>query len=286
MALFLALLLVGYAAVVAKATAAGNAGAVNERGISNRRIAFGSCHNQLREGIFNVIESFQPEQLILLGDNVYVDTKKLLGFVEASPEQITNQYCILNGDSSWQRLVRHIGGFNSIFATWDDHDYGIDNGDASYRYKNESMNSFFNFFRVPIDSPRRLRDGVYYSTIHEISQKNGEVYTYKIITLDTRYNMVSQRNNLSGKPEMLGNAQWQWLQDELLDATVDIIFLGSSVQILPTDKLISESWFFHDPQGRERLLSLISNSPCPNVILLTGDVHEAEVSQVYNHLLV
>lgn len=244
-----------------------------------RRIAFGSCNNQLREGIFSVISSYNPDQLILLGDNVYVDKKKLFGFQEATPEQIDQQYCILNGDLSWMQLVKTLGGYDSIYATWDDHDFGINNGDSSYRYRDQSLNSFYNFFRVDLESPRRSRDGVYHSSRHEIVQGDGNILSYKIITLDTRYNLVSQRSGAK-VPDMLGAAQWEWLALELADANVDIILLGSSVQILPTDKLILESWYFHDPIGRERLLSLVANSPCQNIILLSGDIHEAEVSQV------
>lgn len=244
-----------------------------------RRIAFGSCHTQLRESIFDTIGSFDPDQLVLLGDNIYADTKVGVNFLEATPEQLSRHYCALNGDPSWQRLVRRLGGYGSILATWDDHDYGINNGDSTYQYKNESMESFLDFFRIPSDSPRRDRDGVYHSTVHEILDEQGRAYQYKIITLDTRYNMLSVVNGAS-EPDMLGPQQWAWLTDELTDLEVDFILLGSGVQVLPSDKLILESWHYHDPKGRERLLSLISLSPCPNIILLSGDVHEAEISQV------
>ena len=254
-------------------------------GIPTRRIAFGSCHTQLRESLFDTISAFNPEQLVLLGDNIYADRKVGVSFLEATPEQLSRHYCALNGDPAWQRLVRQLGGYDSVLATWDDHDYGINNGDSSYRYKNESMKSFLDFFRIPVDSPRRERDGVYPSTVHEIRDENGHPYHYKVITLDTRYNMLSIVNGAS-EPDMLGPRQWAWLMAELGDSEVDFILLGSGVQILPTDKLILESWHYHDPKGRERLLSLISESPCPNIILLSGDVHEAELSQVsqYNYI--
>lgn len=243
-----------------------------------KRLAIGSCHSQLRTGMFNMMRAFHPDQLVLLGDNVYVDTRKWIGFTPAEPDEIRRQYCALNGDLGLQHLVRQMGGFDSVFATWDDHDYGINNGDSTYVHKNESKHAFLDFFRVPLHSSRRNRDGVYHSTYHSI-QSGSQTYVYKIILLDTRYNLISQKNG-DRVPDMLGEVQWRWLEGELGDPDVDIIFLGSSVQILPTDKLILESWHFHDPIGRERLLALISNAPCPNVILLSGDIHEAEISQV------
>lgn len=242
-----------------------------------RRIAFGSCHSQLRQGIWDLVGASHPDQLLLLGDNIYADRRKGLNWHGATPEQLRRHYCALNGDKSWQRLVRQLGGFDSILATWDDHDYGINNGDSRYIFKNESRSAFLDFFRVPADTPRRSLDGVYMSSTFRLNSTDRE-FSYKVVNLDTRYNMVSATVSPE-RADMLGAAQWSWLEEQLSDAEVDLIFLGSSMQLLPTGKLIPESWHSHDPKGRERILRLISLSPCPNIIILSGDIHEAEISQ-------
>jgi alkaline phosphatase D len=254
----------------------------------DRRIAFGSCHSQLREGLWDVIGASHPDQLLLLGDNIYADKRIGITWHEATPEQLRYHYCTLNGDPSWQRLVRQIGGYDAILATWDDHDFGINNGDSTYSFRNESREAFLDFFRLPAASPRRQRDGVYTSSVHEVrpqtdtdtdtDTEGDRIFTYKVITLDTRYNMVSATVDPE-KANMLGDAQWVWLEAELQDPNVDLVLLGSSIQVLPTGKLVSESWQDHDPKGRERLLLLIANAPCPNIVILSGDIHEAEISQ-------
>ena len=58
---------------------------------------------------------------------------------------------------------------------------------------------------------------------------------------------------------------------------MDLILLGSSIQILPTHKLVEESWSAF-PVARQRLLQLLASSAAP-VVLLSGDVHMAEASR-------
>lgn len=58
---------------------------------------------------------------------------------------------------------------------------------------------------------------------------------------------------------------------------VDLILLGSSIQVLPLNKLLEESWAAF-PEARQRLLQLIASAEV-QVVLLSGDVHMAEVSR-------
>lgn len=46
-------------------------------------------------------------------------------------------------------------------GTWDDHDYGVNDGDSSYVDKRESQRLLLDFLDEHRDSPRHHRDGVY-----------------------------------------------------------------------------------------------------------------------------
>jgi hypothetical protein len=48
-----------------------------------------------------------------------------------------------------------------LLATWDDHDYGTNDGGADFPAKAEAKRAFLEFFADPPDSPRRAREGVY-----------------------------------------------------------------------------------------------------------------------------
>ena len=212
-------------------------------------------------------------------------------FVAATPDEIKNKYKTLIHDRTFADMVEKVGGWNSISATFDDHDFGINNGDKSYSFVKQSQELFWDFVQEPVDSLRRKQAGVYSSKQHTIgipqsgvsdSSAVGTKFTYKVIMLDTRSNkdvapsLFGSKNNIHDG-DFLGEEQWLWLEKEL-QSDVDLVLLGSSIQALPTDKLTEELWGVF-PNARTRLLSLIIGAKCPNVLILSGDVHYAEVSK-------
>jgi hypothetical protein len=67
---------------------------------------------------------------------------------------------------------------------------------------------------------------------------------------------------------LLGEAQWEWLENELMTSTAAFNVLVSGVQILPGDRYpVAECWG-RFPSQRERLLKLILASNAKGVILL------------------
>jgi hypothetical protein len=95
------------------------------------RIAFGSCNNANRQGVWSVIKQFTPNTLILLGDNVYVDDGRYKSIIDPI-EKFTTAYSKLLIDKQWIGLVNQVGGWNNIHATFDDHDYGQNNANKVY----------------------------------------------------------------------------------------------------------------------------------------------------------
>ena len=244
------------------------------------RLAFGSCNNPARVGMWSVMEKYQPNQLILLGDNMYADKKVRFGVFEAASEaDLKYWYGLLDEDRNFRSLVDSMGGFESLIATWDDHDFGINDGDGNYPLRNVSKQLFLDFFRVPEDDRRReigRLDGVYSAKTVRTSSS----FSYKIILLDTRFNKDAY--SVKGG-DFLGSAQWKWLEEELADESVDLILLGSSIQMLPTGKVVEEAWA-RFPAARQRLLRLLLSSPVRDVLLLSGDIHTAEILKVIRSL--
>ena len=79
-------------------------------------------------------------------------------------------------------------------------------------------------------------------------------------------------------PQILGEAQWSWLERELQENSNDnntVHIIVSSIQVLTTNPFV-ESWG-HFPDELVRLLRLLNNN-LSGVILLSGDVHYAEIS--------
>lgn len=73
------------------------------------RIAFGSCYNPLHpalvDEIWKTIEDQQPNHLILLGDSIYADKKKMMfTFTHGDPLSIATLYETFLKNEKWQSL--------------------------------------------------------------------------------------------------------------------------------------------------------------------------------------
>jgi alkaline phosphatase D len=237
------------------------------------KIIFGSCNEVQEFGLWSLMSSFPFDKLILLGDNMYADTQVSdLDHKPATVNELKDQYEKLFSDPDYKKVISQLGGLEHVFAVYDDHDYGADNADKTYVHKNQSLNLFNEYFRSKNVNSKTPLDGVYASFSFNLKNLN-----IKVVLLDTRFNKSPKSEWETG--DFLGENQWVWLENELNDIVPDVIILGSSIQVLPDDKLLEEYWGKF-PLARERLFHLVLNSPNNNIFLISGDVHYAEFSQV------
>ena len=243
----------------------------NENKSNTLIVTFGSCNKHNIENIFwDDIRSLNPDVFIWGGDIVYADTAnvKHIQFLYDSQNKVP-EYAALKGEVF-------------ITGTWDDHDYGLNDGGEEFDVKAQSQQAFLNFMAVPKSDKRRYRQGVYSSQL--ISKPQGQV---KIVNLDTRYfrtsltkDTVNERRykpNLFGEGTILGDRQWQWLTEELNNSKADFNIIVSSIQFL-SNKHGFEKWANY-PSEVEKLKKLISNSKAKRIIILSGDRHISEFSK-------
>ncbi len=230
-------------------------------------IAFGSCNRQNRpQPLWQPIISDQPDLWIWMGDNIYGDTPNM--------DTLRAKYELQNQVSDYQTLKSK----TPIIGVWDDHDYGINDGGKIFAQKKESRDIMFDFLGVPANAPERKREGAYSS--HLIGTGDNLV---KVILLDARYfrdtlERIDKVYQLNQNGEVLGEAQWKWLEKELKNSPAKINLISSGVQILPTEHAF-EKWA-NFPKERERLLDLIAKSGAKTPVLLSGDRHIAEVMKL------
>lgn len=260
--------------------------AVAEEGKSTvGRVAFGSCSNSLRGGeIWRLIGSHDPNLLVLLGDQFYADFKSFGDTFKrrkASPEVFELEYQRLTDDKHWKNLTKNV----EWMATLDDHDYGQNNGDKNFRLRNVSHDYFWKFTNTsPLDESGRRKSGVYNAKTVKVNvPEHDTTFTYKVILLDVRSNKDTS-STVNG--DFLGPEQWQWLTEQLLDPEPDLFLVGSPIQVLPDDKYVEEAWK-EFPHRRQRLLKLIASvaeNRNQDIVLLSGDIHSAEVSSATGKL--
>ena len=253
--------------------------------IENRapsKILFGSCSHQDKSlPILNSVIADQPDLFVFLGDNIYGDTEDM--------EELSNKYEKLGRKKEFQALRANA----PTIAIWDDHDYGENDAGQEYPMKEASREIMLDFWKEPVVSPRRSRDsGIYTSYFLGDAERN-----VHIIMPDLRWNrpplnhvteeqykkekepkkmgpyLVHQDPNAS----MLGEAQWLWLEQELLKpAKVKII--ASSLQLIPMFTGW-ESWA-NFPHDRNRLMNFIRENQINSVIVISGDTHWGELSKL------
>jgi alkaline phosphatase D len=239
------------------------------------RITFGACAREAEpQQIWNTIASLKPDLFLFTGDNIYADT--------SDPKVFKEKYGFLAGKPGFKELRRTV----PMLATWDDHDYGANDGGAEFEGKAAAKEAFLNFFKPPLDDPMHQREGVY--SAHMFGPEEQRV---QVIMLDTR----SFRDPLVKRTEeertggfgpyrgtddlnltMLGNAQWAWLEQEL-KKPAPLRIIASSIQVVSGE----HGWecWNNFPHERARLYRLIGETRANGVVFISGDRHLAELSR-------
>ncbi len=235
-------------------------------------VAFGSCNKQFVENVlWKEVLKHNPKVWIWGGDNVYSDTDDMKKLKDDYDQQLQQE--------GYQNLINS----TKILGTWDDHDYGLNDGGTEFTAKNASQEQFLDFMGVDANDIRREREGVYHSEI--IQSKEGSV---KVILLDTRYFRTQLTKsetkgrrfdpNPYGEGSILGKTQWRWLKEELNTSKADFNLLVSSIQVISSEHGF-ERWG-NMPHQRENLFNMIKNTEAKNVLILSGDRHISEFSKI------
>ena len=236
------------------------------------RIAFGSCNHQLRsQHMWGQIAATDPDIFLFIGDNNYGDN----GWDgDAALTSLREAYGVMADTPELAAFRAQV----PMMITWDDHDYGFNDGGASFAYRTWSETIFETFWGASDEV--KSRPGVYESRMF-----GGDGKVTQIITLDTRF----FRSDLETMPyqderpplgpyqpssdpskTMLGDAQWQWLEQELAKPA-DLRIVVSSIQVI-TDAHDYEAWE-NLPLEREKLYAMLAAREDSGLVLLSGDRH-------------
>ena len=239
------------------------------------KIGFGSCLNQNKPmPIFDSIKNEKIDLFLMIGDNVYGDSKK------EDLEELKLAYKIQKKNFQMMDLEF------PFEAIWDDHDYGLNDAGIEYPFKQKSKELFLNFWDIPSDDVRRFREGLYFDLIYEINNK-----TLQILFLDTRTfrdNLKPSDNvgeqgkeryipNTDSSLTILGINQWSWIKKKL-DYKVDFRVIVSSIQVLPLGHGW-ESWN-NFPHERNKLIKMIDETNLNQTLVISGDRHRAGIYKI------
>ena len=132
------------------------------------RFAFGSCNHQSRsQHMWAQIAAKNPQMFMLIGDNVYGDQRWNGG---SGLTDLRSSYAEQASHPEFARFRADI----PMLTTWDDHDYGFNDGGASFAFKLLSEKIYETFWDS--SAQVRSRPGGYESrTIGTEAGKRGQV---------------------------------------------------------------------------------------------------------------
>ncbi len=241
--------------------------AVSEQPLEH--IVFGSCLDTHEHPMLDRTLTLPRDLFIFMGDNIYAD--------KGGIPMMQEKYTLLKSSRFFQGLKN-----KPILATWDDHDFGENDGGSGYAHKIEAQVEFWNWLDEPANSPRRQQGGVYHSQTFGPTGQRAQ-----IILLDTRYfrspmkKVAKDKAMLGGaavptddeSTTILGAAQWAWLE-KMLQEPAELRIIVSSIQFAP-EAHGGECWA-NFPHEQQRLLSLLKGQ---KVLVLSGDRHWCEFSK-------
>lgn len=233
-------------------------------------VAFGSCayYNDAaydRPGkpygsgydILNAMAATKPDLVLWLGDNLY--------FREAdnSPWAMADRYQRTRRLPEMQALLRT----GQHIAIWDDHDYGPNDANRSFIYKEEALRLFRRYWPNPS---------------YGLPQTPG---TFTVASFgDADFFLLDDRwyRDADGQPEtaqkqMFGPEQMNWLQNALAHSSATFKFIVGGSQML--NELNAYEGWNHFPAERGAFLTWLAQSGTRGVILLSGDRHHTELLQ-------
>ena len=241
-------------------------------------IAFGSCydHKILNRPIWDAINKIKPELFIFMGDNAYIDSD--------DPAKFEQDYAAVFNNPGIKKLTSQ----SQILATWDDHDYGLQDGGKEFKAKQIAKQAFVRAFDYPEIRNIPEEQGIYHSRTINVGTK-----AVRVIMLDTRwyrdallwnsldaatrerFELGPYRPHLDESKTLLGKEQWQWLENTLKQP-VDLNIIVSSIQFV-SENTAWEIWA-NFPHERNHMLELLEKYTAGKVLFLSGDVHRGEFS--------
>lgn len=224
------------------------------------RLAFGSCaRHQIdaEQPVFRAIAAAEPDLFLWLGDNIYADSALEWVFAEDYRRQ--------RAIASTLPLMRSV----PQLAVWDDHDFGLNNSDATNSAREASLRAFRQYWANPSfglpDCP-----GVFFR--HSFGGVD-------FFMLDGRYHRAPNTDPDGSAKTMLGKRQGEWLRESLLASRAPFKVLACGSGWSSEDGPQGDTWgAFLTERGA--LFDFIRDERIEGVLLVSGDTHFGEVNAI------
>ena len=208
--------------------------------------------------IFRSIHGLKPDFMLWVGDNTYMREADWL-----TESGLRHRHAHTRAEKALQPLLAS----THHYATWDDHDFGPNDSDRSYRLRGESLSVFADYFpAVRYGTPET--PGCF---------QRFEWADCEFFLLDDRTFRAPNALSDPNKP-MFGEAQLRWLADALVSSKATFKFVVGGGQFF-NDLNRFEGWNL-TPGERKAFLDFVNAQGVPGLFFLSGDRHMAELLKV------
>jgi alkaline phosphatase D len=227
-------------------------------------VAFGggAKYTPANERMWDTIRSHEPQALLLLGDNVYIDFPQQFG------EFHKYTYYRRQSRPEFRKLTRSV----PVYSIWDDHDCAI--GDCwmgPYRDKPSWKMSMLEGFRMNWNNPS-----------YDDDEWPGCWFKFSIADVD--FFMLDGRfyrtNPYGQSPSMLGPVQKAWLLNQLKQSKATFKVLASPVPWSVNTKGKSRDTWNGFRDEREEIFGFIEENKIDGVVLISADRHRSDARKI------
>lgn len=210
--------------------------------------------------VYETIASFNPGFLLQIGDWDHRDPATL-GDMRKMHRQVRG-----NGMLSGRDFNDSIASAIPLFHVWDDHDYGMNDGDYTFVAKPDALRAYYEYYPTAENLPNPDA-GIWQKFAYAQSE---------FFMLDVRSNRDPNSDEDNSDKSMLDgedieNDQKTWLLNGLRRSTAKWKFITSGVNFNPTCKP-ADSWGAFTTE-RQEIVDFVNDNDISGVIIISGDLH-------------
>lgn len=227
-------------------------------------------YNSIIDSIWNRLAEQPVDFLIFSGDVVYVDIPGFLERGKATEKDIWQRYT----DSLRRIPFYHSTRLTPVFATWDDHDYGSNDGDRDFISKEASKKIFSALFQGPA-----LTDGTWKPSGYGVSSEYN-AFGQRFYFMDDRYFRQPDKNQKTAERYgQWGEKQHQWLLDGMIKTNTPVwIVNGGQIN---NGKTVDVKEVMQGNHPAEFKLFTEELKQYKNIfVFATGDIHFSEIMKI------
>lgn len=240
------------------------------------KFAYASCmaddyrFNEVINPMWAQMQKQNPDLVILNGDLVYVDSFEFVERQKATTLDIWFRFI----DSLNRLPIYKWTKLKPILATWDDHDFGTNDGNRNFMGKQAAREIFLAFFGGRnIEKTYELENDSVYFTFRGFKQK--------MLFLDDRYfREPNKEQSAHDAYAHWGQKQHEWVIKNLNENDAQPVWLFNGNQFFSgVDLSYKESFQGNNPEHFKTFLEQLKTAKSP-VIFGSGDIHFSEIMQI------